>query len=314
MAEIGIVIVTYNSAAEIGACLDAALRTGAEIVVVDNASSDGTLAEIGRRPVRTIANSSNRGFAAAANQGFAALAACPYILLLNPDAVLLSPLDAMRDACSRPGIAAAGGCLLDSESRPQIGFMVRRFPTPTALVCEALLINRLWPRNPINRRYRALDIDPATPCKVEQPAGALLMVRRSAWQTIGGFAEDFFPLWFEDVDFCRRLVNRGYGLLYVPEGVAKHTGGHSVFRLPVEMRRFYWYGSLLRYSARHFGPVAFRVVSLAVVTGSLPRMIAESVSQRSLRPVAVYAKVVQFAGRCLLFGWGEGPGFARSQG
>jgi hypothetical protein len=72
------------------------------------------------------------------------------------------------------------------------------------------------------------------------------------------------------------------------------------------MRRFYWYGSLLRYSAKHFRPIAFRAVSLAVVTGSFLRMIAESVSQRSLKPMAVYWKVVRLASRCCFFGWGEG--------
>ncbi len=224
MADIGIVIVTFNSEAEIGGCLDAAAATGAAIVVVDNASSDGTLAEIERRGIRAIANSSNRGFATAANLGFAALSHCPYVLLLNPDAVLASNLEPMRAACAQPGVAAAGGCLLDSQGRPQVGFMVRRFPTPAALIAEALLLNRLWPRNPINRRYRELDLDPSTPRQVEQPAGALLMVRHAVWREIGGFAEEFFPLWFEDVDFCQRAARRGYHLLYVPQVVAKHTG------------------------------------------------------------------------------------------
>ena len=73
MSDIGIIIVTYNSSAEIGACLDAALATGAETVVVDNASQDGTVAEVARRGVRLIANSENRGFAAAVNQGFGVL-------------------------------------------------------------------------------------------------------------------------------------------------------------------------------------------------------------------------------------------------
>jgi GT2 family glycosyltransferase len=313
VTDTGIVIVTYNSAAEIGACLDAALRTGAEIVVVDNASSDGTLAEVRRHSVRLIANSSNRGFAAAVNQGFRALPACAYVLLLNPDAVLEGGLEPLREACAQPGVAAAGGCLLDSQGRPQIGFMVRRFPTPAVLICEALLVNRLWPHNPVNRRYRELGLDPAAPREVEQPAGALLMVRRTVWQETGGFAEEYFPLWFEDVDFCRRAAGRGYRLFYVPGVVAKHTGAHSISRLTVEMRRFYWYRSLLRYSARHFAPLAFRAVSLAVVTGAFPRMIVESIVQRSLKPVAVYGKVVRFAGRCFLFGWRDeavpsGPG------
>ena len=73
MSETGIVIITYNSAAEIGACLDAALRSGAEVVVVDNQSHDGTVAEVRKRDVRLIANATNRGFAAAANQGFSVL-------------------------------------------------------------------------------------------------------------------------------------------------------------------------------------------------------------------------------------------------
>jgi N-acetylglucosaminyl-diphospho-decaprenol L-rhamnosyltransferase len=88
MSEIGIVIVTYFSEREIGACLDAAVASGAEVVVVDNASGDGTVREVARRPgARLIANRSNRGFAAAVNQGIQALNS-PYVLLLNPDAVL----------------------------------------------------------------------------------------------------------------------------------------------------------------------------------------------------------------------------------
>src|ERR1700722_11506920 len=135
MAEIGIVIVTYNSRTEIGACLDAAGRSGAEIVVVDNASTDGTIVEVRSRGVRVVANNTNRGFAAAGNQGFAALAP-PYVLLLNPDAELLGDLDPLCAACRLPGAAAAGGKLLDAEGRPQIGFMVRQLPTPLVLTLE----------------------------------------------------------------------------------------------------------------------------------------------------------------------------------
>src|ERR1035438_5667085 len=108
MAEIGIIIVTYNSEAEIGASLDAALLTGADVVVVDNGSHDRTIAEVARRGVRLIANPSNQGFAAAVNQGFAALD-CPYVLLLNPDAVLESGLEPLREACGPPPPPRGGG-------------------------------------------------------------------------------------------------------------------------------------------------------------------------------------------------------------
>src|SRR4051794_8935024 len=88
MPRVAIVIVTYNSAAEIGPCLEA-LRDleDIEIVVVDNASSDGTIAELQRHRVTVIVNSQNKGFAAAVNQGVNATGA-PFVLLLNPDAQL----------------------------------------------------------------------------------------------------------------------------------------------------------------------------------------------------------------------------------
>jgi N-acetylglucosaminyl-diphospho-decaprenol L-rhamnosyltransferase len=305
MSDIGIIIVTYNSESVIGACLDAALRTGAQIVVVDNGSRDGTAGEIARRRVRLIANPANRGFAGAVNQGFAVLN-CTYVVLLNPDAVLESSLEPLREACERPGAAGAGGRLLDANGRPQIGFMVRGLPTPAVLILEALLLNRIWPGNPINRRYRALDLDYSRDLQVEQPAGAFLMVRRSVWQELGGLDEGFFPLWFEDVDFCRRILDRGLALYYVPKAVAKHTGAHSIPSLTVEMRRVYWYRGLLRYSAKHFRPAAFRMVCLSVVTGSLLRSIAEFAQYRSLKPLAVYGKVVRLATRCFFNGWRDG--------
>lgn len=306
MAEIGIVIVTYNSESEIGGCLDAALATGADIVVVDNASSDRTIPETAGRGVRVIANPANRGFAAAINQGFAVLN-CPYVLMLNPDAVLQSSLAPLREACDLPGAAGATGQLLDRNGQPQIGFMVRQLPSAAALSMEALLLNRIWPGNPVNRRYRCLGLDYTAPFTVQQPAGAFFMVRRDVWRDLGGLDEGFWPLWFEDVDFCRRILDRGFRLWYTPGASARHSGGHSVPHLTMEMRRIFWYRGILRYSAKHFGPVAFRAVCLAVVTGSILRSIAESLLGRSLKPMAAYGKVVRLAGRCCLIGWRDGP-------
>jgi len=309
MSEIGIVIVTHNSEAEIGACLDA-LRgaSGVEIAVVDNCSSDGTIAEASRRGVRVVANPTNRGFAAAANQGFTLLNS-PFVLLLNPDAVLERGLEALREACSEPGAAGAGGCLVDDRGQPQVGFMVRQLPTAATLALEVLLLNRIWPNNPVNRRYRGLRLDYAARIPVEQPAGAFLMLRREVWEELGGFDESFWPLWFEDVDFCRRAADRGYRFYFEPRAVAKHTGGHSISGLTVEKRRVYWYRSLLSYSAKHFSPTTFRLVCLAVVTGSLLRSLGESVRYRSFRSLAAYGKVVRYASRCFFLGWGGAERF-----
>jgi GT2 family glycosyltransferase len=301
MRDVGIVIVTHNSAAEIGPCLEAAVTTGAEVVVVDNASQDETGCEVSRRGVRLIANSSNLGFAAAVNQGVRALKA-PLLLLLNPDAIIQSSLEPLRAACLDPQTAAAGGMLVDEQGKPQVGFMVRRFPSASALCFEALLVNRAWPGNPVNWQYRCLDLDYRATSDVEQPAGAFLMIRRDAWEKLCGFDEDFWPLWFEDVDFLKRAKENGYRIRFVPESVAKHTGGHSIQKILLEFRQFYWYRSLLRYAAKHFPPGAEKLVCLAVIFGSVVRTALGIPYQRSLKPIVVYGRVVKLAGRQLFFG------------
>src|SRR5689334_8762080 len=213
-----IVVITYNSEEVIGACLDSCLTvSGATVIVVDNHSSDETIAEVTKRSVRLIANDTNRGFAAAANQGIAA-SDDPFVLLMNPDTILRSGLDALIETCRQPEVGAAGGRLVSKTGSAQDGFNVRQFPTALTLSFEALGVNRIWPGNPINRAYRTPTPDEQT-FDAGQPAGAMLMVRRSAWHHIGGFDEAFHPVWFEDVDFCLRLRNAGYRIAFAPAAV-----------------------------------------------------------------------------------------------
>jgi GT2 family glycosyltransferase len=304
MREVGIVIVTYNSASEIVACLDAAMATGAQVIVVDNASTDGTLNLVRQRGATLFANPVNRGFAAAANQGIH-LVSADYILLLNPDAILKGSLEPLRAACAVPGAGAAGGKLVDLQGAVQAGFSVRRLPTPLDLALEILLVNRLWPSNPANWHYRCYDLNYDEPAEVEQPAGAFLMVRRQVWEDLGGLDEQFYPIWFEDVDFCKRLRDKGYHVYFEPRAVAAHSGGHSIRKILLENRELYWYGSLLKYAFKHFASGASRLLCLAVLIGSLMRMAIGVILQRSLRPVSVYGRVMVLAGRYLLFGPGK---------
>lgn len=296
MNDTAIVVVTYNSAAEIGACLDAALPTGADIVVVDNRSQDGTCAEIQRRQVHLIANAENRGFAAAVNQGFRATTA-PFVLLLNPDAVLQTGIAPLRRQCEFPGVGAATGQLTGTDGRSQTGFMVRRLPTPAALCLEVLGLNRLWPSNPVNWRFRCFDLDlrNGNPVAVEQPAGAFLMIRRDAWKTLGGFDERFHPLWFEDVDFCYRMKAAGLAVFYVPQAVAKHDGAHSIRSLPLEKHQLYWYGSLLKYAAKHYAPFARRSVCVCVMVGSVFRSASGFFHRERVNRIRVFGRVVGLA-------------------
>jgi GT2 family glycosyltransferase len=317
MKGIGAVIVTYNSQGEIGPCLDSVMGRVESVIVVDNASSDGTLAEVRKRPFAAlVANAGNRGFAAAVNQAIQTLDT-PYILLLNPDAVLQTGLEELAGACAEVGVGAAAGKLTGSQGRPQTGFSVRRFPTPLALSFEALGLNRIWPGNPVNRRYRCLDLDLEVPADVEQPAGAFLMIRRQVWQAVGGFDEGFYPIWFEDVDFLRRARSAGFRVRYVPGAVARHSGGHSVGRIPWGAREAYWYGSLIRYSFKHFRITGRLLVRAAVVTGCTLRAVYGVLRQRKLSPLAVYARVISFACLRLVSGRigeaGGTPALARQQ-
>jgi GT2 family glycosyltransferase len=302
--EAGIVVVTHESESQIVACLDSAMPSGAPIVVVDNASLDRTCREVTGRGVPLIANRENRGFATAANQGIQYLST-PYVLLLNPDACLTTGLDALIACCRAPDVAGASGLLVDAGGRPQAGFAIRNLPSPAALIFEALLLNRLWPGNPVNWHYRCLGFDFSSPAGVEQPAGAFLMVRRDIWEELGGFDEQFYPLWFEDVDYCWRARERGYRMCYTPEAVAKHTGGHSVKKISLENRQLYWYRSSLRFAAKHYRPSTARMVGLAVLFGCVPRMLFGVAAFRSLSPIGVFGKVMGLAGRVIFRSSGE---------
>ncbi len=307
MSRTAVVIVTHNSGPEIQACLDALEGRAAEVVVVDNASSDGTADLVrGRAGVQLLENWWNRGFAAAVNQGVEATEA-ELVLILNPDAVLQTGLEALEVECGQPGVAAAGGKLVGPDGNVQKGFAVRRFPSPASLSLEVLGLNRVWRNNPVNRRYRCLDLDLEQAGDVEQPAGAFLLVRREVWRRLGGFDETFRPVWFEDVDFLRRTAAAGYKVRYTPGSVAVHAGGHSVNRLSWEQKQEHWYGNLLTYAARHFGRAGRGVVCAVVVLGSIPRALAGVVRSQSLGPLGVYARVVRGAVRHFFGGVREGP-------
>jgi N-acetylglucosaminyl-diphospho-decaprenol L-rhamnosyltransferase len=303
--RIGIVIVTHNSEGAIGACLEAASRQEADIVVVDNASRDRTADVVTRfAAVRLIANDENLGFAGAVNQGIRTQLN-DLVLLLNPDAFLETSLDDLERAFDDPRIGAAAGKLVDEDGTAQRGFTVRRFPTVASHILEVLGLNRLWPSNPVNRRYRYLDLDLEKPAEVDQPAGAFLMLRRSVWHELGGLDERFHPLWFEDVDYLKRLCSRGFAVRYVPSAVARHLGAHSINTLSHGCRQLYWYDSLLKYALVHFSPAGCKLVCVSVVIGSLLRMVAGAVARLSLKPVATYWEVIRMAAVLMLTGRSE---------
>ena len=119
----------------------------------------------------------------------------------------------------------------------------------------------------------------------------------NAWAAL---TKSFHPVWFEDVDFCRRAADAGYRIEYVPQVRAEHSGGHSVRKLPAARMEVYWYDSLLRYGAKHFRPWPYRGVCLAAVLSTVPRTVAGMIREQNLNPVVSCVQIMRLAVRRLV--------------
>src|SRR6185295_10016717 len=247
-----VAIINWNSGRWLRPCIESLLVTNvtAEILVIDNASQDSSLESVEgfRNRVDFIRNSVNRGFAAAVNQAFQATSTS-YVLILNPDlratdgAVQL--LQEFMNA--HPKAGAVGGYVGDK-------YLPRPFPTVPSLIFENLGI-----------RWRA--------GKSEQPAAAALMIRRDAHDDIGGFDEQFYPAWYEDVDFCRRLRGKGWEIHFLPKAVFIHEGGYSAQAMGTRNFLRAYYDNQVRYARKHFGPLGTVAVRASAAVGMVGRLI-----------------------------------------
>ena len=229
--DLSILIVTYNSAAQVDGLLTglAAQLAGldAEVVLVDNASHDGTADAVAQRhpAVRLVRSTQNLGFAAGNNLG-AAHARGRVLLLLNPDALPETGCVARGLALldSHPEVGLAGARLLAEDGSTQPS--ARMFPN---LAQEAFMLSGLAARFPRSRLFGRLDrswADPAQAAPVDWVPGAFALIRHSLFDQLGGFDERFF-LYYEEVDLCRRILAAGYRVQYWPELRVRHIGGVS---------------------------------------------------------------------------------------
>lgn len=303
--RLSIVIVTWNSRGEIASSLAAAEAVAkavpdTDIVVVDNASDDGTAALVEALAVpgvHLVAEPVNRGFAGGMNLGVRH-ANGDALLLLNPDA-RPSPAavrQLLATLSSDERIAAVAPVLVDARDEPQRGFTVRRFPTAATFAADLLLLDVANPRLRVLARYRYddLDLDDEAPLDVEQPAAACLLVRRSAFDAAGGFDERFHPAWFEDVDLCRRWRDMGWRVVLDRRARVPHDGGMAWRRLGGARAARVFNANLLRYAARHLGTPALWALRPAVAAGMSLRAAAALVRGRP-REAADFLRAVQSA-------------------
>lgn len=253
---LSIVIVSWNTRAFLSRCLQAvrdevaALPAGAvETTVVDNASSDDSVAMVARDhpAVTLIANDRNLGFARACNQAIR-VSSGKYVLLLNPDCELqpsaLATLIAVLD--DNPKVAAAGARLLDSDGGLQQS--CSRFPTLGRELYRLFHLDRLrpWACYPMAQW-------PASAARaVDCVQGACMILRAEALQAVGLLDEDYF-IYTEEVDLCRRLCAGGWLTYWVPGAVALHHGGRSTAQAEAPMF-LQLYRSKVLYFRKHHGP------------------------------------------------------------
>jgi GT2 family glycosyltransferase len=228
MRQPAVVIVNYNTRQHLRESLASAVREGAdEVVVVDNASSDGS-AEMVRAEYPRVtlhANPTNRGYGAAANQGIASCTAA-YVVLLNADACLgagaLTALRACLDDHSDTAIVGPRLLNVDGSLQPSC----YAFPGSLPWILDNDILFRLNRGLPIVRtrllRTWAHDRERVVPWI----KGAAMAIRREAFDAVGGFDESF-PLFYEETDLCQRVTAAGWRILFSPAATVHHLGGAS---------------------------------------------------------------------------------------
>jgi N-acetylglucosaminyl-diphospho-decaprenol L-rhamnosyltransferase len=247
--KISIVVVAWRSRSHLAPCLNSltAHATDCQIVVVDNASGDGTTGWVKTSfpDVELVALPENVGFAAGCNLG-AARATGDLLLFLNPDAsALQGSVHSLASALAADESAAvAGGLLVNHDGLPQARYGPRSLPSPMDLMRNIL----------VGGRPRGLPAVSGPPRQVGQVAGAALMARRDTFQRLGGFDSSFHPVFFEDVDFCLRVSQAGHKVLHVPSAPFAHQGGASVRLMTAGAHYAAWFDNLHRYALKHHGP------------------------------------------------------------
>jgi GT2 family glycosyltransferase len=280
-SDLSIVIVSFNTRQLLRECLDSVYASPApvsEVVVVDNASRDGSAAMVRKRfpQVRLIANEDNRGFAAANNQALRIIGygtgdtphppPPKYMLLLNPDTIVgksaLATLVRFMD--ENPQAGACGARLLHGDGCFQHSAFA--FPTLFQVFFDFFPINHRLTDSRLNGRYPRRLYQAGEPFPIDHPLGAALMVRREAVVQVGLLDERFF-IYCEEIDWCLRIKAAGWGIWCVPEAEIVHHLAQSTEQFRNEMFVALWksrYQLFGKHYSRLFQWIVRRIVRLGL--------------------------------------------------
>ncbi|KAB0670421.1 glycosyltransferase family 2 protein [Oryzomonas sagensis] len=248
--DVSVIIVNFRTRELLQHCIRSILDWSAgveyEVIVVDNASNDGSaeMVESVYPGVRVLASEENIGFGGGNNAGVA-LAHGKYCLLLNPDTLLQNnALKILFDFMERPeskAIAACGASLLDEDHRPAVSF--GRFPT-----VGSMLFYSLPGSSPFRDKEEGIVLNPVgVPFPVDFVSGADLFIRREVFERIGGFDENYFA-YYEEVDLAQRISRLGHRSAIVPPARIQHLEGKSFNNS--SLRKKFMFESSLYYLAK----------------------------------------------------------------
>ncbi|MCD6350583.1 MAG: glycosyltransferase family 2 protein [Armatimonadetes bacterium] len=255
MPEISVCILNWNTREQLRRCLQSLREHAAgldvEVIVVDNASADASAQMVREEfpEVQLIANDQNVYYAAGNNQALER-AQGEFVLLLNPDIVVTPGAIEELKACllRHPRAGAVAPRLVYPDGRLQAS--CRTFPTPDVVFYEALGLSRLFPRSRRFGKYRMTWWAYDDERQVDQPMASALMLRRQALEEVGLFDEQF-PMFFNDVDLCKRLKDAGWEIWFTPAATMIHEHGAATGQVAVRMA-LESYRSQLRFYAKHY--------------------------------------------------------------
>jgi len=146
----------------------------------------------------------------------------------------------------------------------------------STIFSQLLMIDEIWPANPLTRCYMGLDLDYDQPQAVEQPAASALLYQRTTWEKVGGF-DIRFSNWYNDVDLCKRVRDGGWEIIYCPSAHVMHYGGMGSASRALAGTIVEAYRSQRLYFLKHFGPWGYKADSVLIITGMLMRQMVLSI-------------------------------------
>lgn len=286
--EVDVAIVTFRSAGEISKCLDSIQTSDrvkiGTVAVVDNASPDATLesVEASSTAVDVTASETNLGFATATNLA-ASKGGAEFLLVLNPDVTLeretLAGLTSTMRSQPQVGIA---GCKLVLPDGSEDHAARRSFPTPLSALAHFAGFTRFDKAPARLRSYIAPDAAEGGP--VDAVNGALMLIRRSWFEQVGGFDERYW-MYMEDLDLCWRFREAGWLSWYEPSVSAVHIKGASSGRFRSLRLNWAFHRGMIRFYRDHLAPSHNPVYNITVYLGILIKFALSALRSKATRVV-----------------------------